>query len=191
MLSVANWVQDFTIGFAQLPGTKAQVHPGFLKVFQGHQDFLFPAIPKLLQTFPDYDLVATGHSLGGSSATLFAMQMYKDYGVNKTKLVSFGSPRVGNLEFRNEFIQSGIRDWRVTNMDDVVPHLPAQIQGFIHIPNEIFQTISNGTVQFKICKDDNQEDSSCAGARKRLSFEDHEHYMGVFSGQCSSLSMLK
>jgi predicted lipase len=190
MTSITNWINDFTIGFAQFPGTKSSVHPGFLKVYQGHYAFLFPAIPKLLQLYPDYDLVATGHSLGGSSATMFALQLYKYYGIDKTKLVTFGSPRIGNADFRNEFIQSGIRNWRVTNMNDIVPHLPLPIQGYIHIPNEIFQSKVNGAKDFKICKDRKEEDPTCAASRTIISIDDHEHYMGVFSGKCSLIPRL-
>ncbi len=190
MNSVIDWLHDLSIGFSSIvQGDSAQVHSGFLHVFQSHEDFIFPVIPDLIGKYPDYDFVATGHSMGGSSATLLAFDLFKNYGINKTRLVTFGSPRVGNAQFRSEFSASGISSWRVTNMNDIVPHLPLRSEGFVHIPTEIFQTsTTGGAISYKVCNDQNNEDPSCSANQKFLGIQDHEHYMGIFSGLCSNVA---
>jgi predicted lipase len=189
MNSIVNWLNDLSVGFTPIiPGNSAQVHPGFLNIYQSHKNFLFPAVTNLIAKYPDYDVIATGHSMGGSSATLFSFDMFKNYGISKTKLVTFGSPRVGNADFRKQFISSGISSWRFTNMNDIVPHLPLSMQGFQHVSNEIFQTTSNGVVSYKICNDANGEDPSCANKQILLGIQDHTHYMGVFSGMCANIA---
>lgn len=58
----------------------------------------------------------TGHSLGAALATL-AAQRYN----NVRGLYTYGSPRVGDLDFKNGFVR---REYRFVNNNDIVTKLP-------------------------------------------------------------------
>uniref|UniRef100_A0A1I7XI68 Peptidase A1 domain-containing protein n=1 Tax=Heterorhabditis bacteriophora TaxID=37862 RepID=A0A1I7XI68_HETBA len=93
-----------------------------LKYFQVNRYFmnghltLWPAIEKILMDpqYKDYNIMFTGHSLGGALASLAAArtvrQGYRQG--NQIKIITFGQPRVGDLNFRVVFRR------------DIVPHLP-------------------------------------------------------------------
>ena len=91
---------------------------------------LLTMMKQLTTEYAGWDFYITGHSLGGAFATLAAMDVItnKKYGMEnlnqKLHLYTFGSPRVGDLEFVNT-VQSYIPDmWRVVNNMDLVPHVP-------------------------------------------------------------------
>jgi len=185
--SLTNWLNNlnvFTSNKAFPWYTDAMVHPGFLDVLESHEDFLIPAVPDLIAKYPTYQLVINGHSLGGAVATLFAMQMFVDYGISSTHLVTFGSPRVGDATFRNLFTGSGVSHWRLTHHEDPVPHVPFEDWGYIHVPNEIWEVEENGVPTFKVCSDADAEDPTCSDSNwVDLEIEDHKTYMLITSGQ--------
>jgi len=49
--------------------------------------------------YPDADIRIVGHSLGGAVGTLFALELIKN-NIIPTFLITYGSPRVGNYQFR-------------------------------------------------------------------------------------------
>lgn len=82
--------------------------------------------------YADYDLVVTGHSLGGSMSTMFAYRcacLEDDFPGKMITNVSFASPFVGGPSFRSKFIElerkKKIKHLRVSNYQDVVPLIPA------------------------------------------------------------------
>lgn len=72
----------------------------------------------------------TGHSLGGALATLAAKRYNRVRG-----LYTFGSPRVGDLEFRNHYSAT---HFRFVNDDDIVPRVPPQALLYHHVGEMIF-----------------------------------------------------
>ena len=88
------------------------------------------SISLLFNTYPDYKLWITGHSLGGALSTMFAFRAAMDSGVrNKPVInVSFASRFVGDHVFKEQFQKlektGMIRHLRITNEDDVVPLIP-------------------------------------------------------------------
>ena len=77
------------------------VHSGFLKaLLDGGDKSVFSEISKivksLLENHPEYDLIVTGHSLGAANAQLFGF-MFSYETTHNISVISFGSPRVGNL----------------------------------------------------------------------------------------------
>ena len=67
-------------------------------------------------------ILATGHSLGGALATLFAAQY------PAAELVTFGCPLVGNAAFTAQF--AGRRVQRYRNCCDLVPRIPPRLGVF-------------------------------------------------------------
>ena len=93
---------------------KQKIHNGFLKAFQVVESQIRAA----LRDLPDHKLYITGHSLGGALAIVAAHEINSDA---IAACYTFGSPRVGNLEF-GEDIKAPI--YRLVNAADLVPRVP-------------------------------------------------------------------
>lgn len=107
------------------------VHKGFYLAQQSVIDYVKSSVFTLLDKFPSYKVVVTGHSLGAAMATLTAVDL-KAAGVTSPRLFNFGSPRVGDTAFA-EYVSSYIEDRnRVTHYKDMVPHVPMH-ERFTHI----------------------------------------------------------
>jgi hypothetical protein len=76
---------------------------------------------------PNRPTIVTGHSLGAALATLFAMENDAKRKFDISRLCTFASPRVGNMEFVHLFNQLPIDSWRIVNTRYVVPKLPPHI----------------------------------------------------------------
>jgi hypothetical protein len=50
---------------------------------------------------------------------------------------TFASPRVGDKIFAGTYDNLVGTSWRVSNANDVVPHLPPQLAGYLHVDAEI------------------------------------------------------
>lgn len=103
---------------------------GHEKTWQYVQDAL--SIPQ----YRNYDVYVTGHSLGGALAGLCAPRIVHD-GLRQShqiKVITFGEPRVGNLDFSHTYDQLVPYSFRVTHAIDVVPHLPACVKDLSYTP---------------------------------------------------------
>lgn len=71
-------------------------------------------------------IVLTGHSLGGSLATLCALDVVLSLGVSSKEVVvsTFGSPRIGNGAFRKFYSTLVPTHWRLELAPDMVTRLP-------------------------------------------------------------------
>lgn len=96
----------------------------------------------LVKKYPDnYNIYLTGHSLGGGLATSFYQYLNACTNMSHDiKLVTFGSPRVGDSVFVNSM---NINCSRFVNKNDIVPHLPLSIYGYKHIPTKIHIPLDN------------------------------------------------
>ncbi|MBW8875772.1 MAG: lipase family protein [Acidobacteria bacterium] len=99
-----------------------RVHEGFKK----YLDLIWSDLDSWLQAHPGR-LLFTGHSLGAALGTLAASLR------KPVKLVTFGSPRVGDSGFVNTL--SGFDISRYVDCCDVVTRLPPPI-GFVHVNQE-------------------------------------------------------
>ena len=98
------------------------------------------ALEKILNTeeYKNYTVILSGHSLGGALATLFGYEMSLDQIFNNHSIivVSFGSPRVGNHDWKIAFNNNkNINHYRVTNTRDIVTALP--IWNYYHVGTNI------------------------------------------------------
>ena len=157
----------------------------FKSLFNGHKN---------------YQVLFTGHSLGGAFATHAALDVSMSSIVpkNQIKLYTFGSPRVGDYNLASAVVSHVPDSWRVTHSHDLVPHLPPCLpnvltggcaawanhpneNGFIafnafHTWPEVHYGANGG---YKICRDG--EDKTCANQYPKvsLSIADHLSYLGV------------
>jgi len=92
-----------------------KVHSGFLRAYNSVKGHINREIGQLPS---DYELHATGHSLGGALACLYGL-----YGVSKPlSLVTYGQPRLGDNKLSQEL--SELKYTRVVYQSDLVPRIP-------------------------------------------------------------------
>ena len=103
----------------------------------------------------------SGHSLGGALATFCALEMKLVEKIEDVRVVTFGSPRVGNAVFAEWFKATVPQHVRFTHNRDMIPSLPPVYMGFSHIPQEVWlvDVVPSRTL-VGIC-DDWGEDERC------------------------------
>lgn len=182
-LSIKNWMDDlvyFKTSSRSVPDAK--VHAGFQDAYFAHAEDVLSTVLGLIELHPEFDIVATGHSLGGALATVCAMDLHYVHNITNIKVITFGSPRVGDELFSSYFSKAfGDVSWRVVHKADIVPHLPLKSMGFKHVPREIWERHQK---KFLVC-DDSGEDPLCSDGKPfAWSIPDHLHYMGKWYVSC-------
>ncbi|EFJ49025.1 hypothetical protein VOLCADRAFT_90228 [Volvox carteri f. nagariensis] len=96
------------------------VHTGFLRAYMSIRATIMSILDLLI--FDQQD------PAGGALATLatYDLSARKQEGVFTGDILcyTFGSPRVGNLVFMNEFNKLASNAWRLTNTKDLIPRVP-------------------------------------------------------------------
>lgn len=113
---------DLKIGEIGLPNGKIETHLGFNKAL----DSIWHEIKAALQHI-EGPLYFTGHSLGGALATLAASRY------RPTALYTFGSPRVGDIDFVHSLSSMSNIIYRIVDGKDVVCTLPPETLGYCHV----------------------------------------------------------
>ena len=116
----SDWVTDVRAVLVDWQGA-GKVHLGYRDALNGAWD----RIEAWLRQAPGLEVWITGHSLGAALATLAAALL------PAARLVSFGSPRVGNAAFAAQFEGRPVR--RYVNCCDLVPRLPPALLGYAHV----------------------------------------------------------
>ena len=110
------------------------VHAGFEDQYSNLRD-INPIIKIEADNHPDYQIVCTGHSLGGAMAHLSAADLNDLYGLgDRISVYSFGQPRVGDQGWA-EFLASlpfGTRIFRFAIRGDPIVQLPPRLLGYRH-----------------------------------------------------------
>ncbi len=104
---------DLELGLV-VSGQGGKVHKGFKKALDEIADELFKYLKDIHEK--DFKVWVTGHSLGAALATLMADR----YGTVQG-LYTFGSPRVGDNDFKEDF---EVNTHRFVNNNDIVPKIP-------------------------------------------------------------------
>ena len=81
-----------------------------------------------IEAHPDYQFIATGHSLGGAVATIFLYEAinkgYLDPNRNEPVLITYGQPRTGHENFVLDFNKKVKKVLRIVRDGDIVVSLP-------------------------------------------------------------------
>uniref|UniRef100_A0A7E4V8A4 Lipase_3 domain-containing protein n=1 Tax=Panagrellus redivivus TaxID=6233 RepID=A0A7E4V8A4_PANRE len=158
-------------------GISEYFYNGYLMIWSAgmRSDFL-----KAKNLYPSYEVWATGHSLGGSMATIAAGVIvklgYADAG--KVKLYTFGQPRTGDKDFATAHDKLLPESFRVTHSHDMVPHLPPKnFESYYHHKLEEWYKKENMGLNSNHIECDNDESKLCSdGAWFDFSINDHLHY---------------
>lgn len=120
------------------------VHEGFSRAVGEVRGRVVPGIRAALAANPGFDVVVTGHSLGGALATITAAEVRKA-GISAA-LYTYGAPRVGNKAFADFVGAQAGGNFRVTNANDLVPRLPPREFGYAHVKPEYHIVSAGGDV---------------------------------------------
>lgn len=154
-------------------------------------------VDALVQKYPDYRWVLTGHSLGGSQAAIVASLLSYHGTISKDKLwvYSFGEPRTGDIDYARSHDLLVPNSFRIVNHKDNVPHIPLckgsgrckPIPGHpFHHGTEIWYNSDDSTT-FKVCDGEPRgEDASCSngavGGKVGICSKCHLYYFGFEVG---------
>ncbi|XP_053385705.1 lipase ZK262.3-like [Mercenaria mercenaria] len=98
--------------------------------FRNANDRIYPcaksSIKDLVQKYPHYRVVVTGHSLGGAIASVASAQLSFDNVIDKDKttLYTFGMPRAGDRPYAENHDRLVPKSWRVVHFRDTVADVP-------------------------------------------------------------------
>ena len=184
--NILNWLDNIQFRkISPFEDENIKVEKGFYKAYQYLKPDLLNKLNTLKEKYNTNNILLTGHSLGASLATLFGYDIlsnYHDYILNY--LITFGSPRVGNSYFVEDFKQYNLNHYRITHYYDMVPHLPQEFLGYLHIPSEIWYDEAN--TKYQLCNDNYEsEDDLCSnscGPFHCTSTNDHLYYLNVSLG---------
>eukprot|EP00756_Hemistasia_phaeocysticola_P057118 Hpha_TRINITY_DN33751_c0_g1::TRINITY_DN33751_c0_g1_i1::g.25157::m.25157 len=114
-----------------------RVHKGFLRAFESVGPELLARLRVVIEAHPRHELVVTGHSLGGAVAILFACSVRHALGISPT-VYTYGSPRVGNVTFRERYNWMVPDTFRIVNENDIISTLPWAVFGYyVHCGKEV------------------------------------------------------
>lgn len=184
--NIQNWLDNIKISkVTPYNDTTISVEKGFYKAYSDIKEDLLNNLVTLASKHNTHSMEIVGHSLGAALATLFAYDLttLKQEFPIKT-LYTYGSPRVGNPSFVHSFESYNIPSFRVTHHYDMVPHVPEELLGYLHISNEIWYTENNNA--YNVCNDlYGSEDNSCSNSCSPThctSTSDHLYYLNVTMG---------
>lgn len=140
--STTNWLDDahvLLVSAGYKGCSDCKLHKGFKECADNTQEFLLASIKTLVAKYPTYNIITTGHSLGGSVSNIAAVTLYLN-GYTNVYHYSFGSPRVGNEAWSNYCSEVLVNNpYRITHYKDMVPHIPYESMGYVHIINEVWE----------------------------------------------------
>ncbi|XP_052180606.1 phospholipase A1-Igamma1, chloroplastic [Diospyros lotus] len=138
----SEWYEDMQQQLEPVGGGDARVERGFLSIYKSKSiatrynkssasEQVMKEVKRLVDFYKDrgeeVSLTITGHSLGGALALLNAYEAATTIPNLPISVISFGAPRVGNIAFRDELYQLGVKTLRVVLKQDVVPRMPGLV----------------------------------------------------------------
>ena len=119
-----DWVSNFRAGRYD------DEHKGFFDSF----DKFKKALAGILTQLPrPRQVIFTGHSRGGALATLAAKHFTEVRTIKRCSCITFGAPKVGDREFRNDYNLLPIDHTGYRNGWDIVTYLPPSVTGYRHV----------------------------------------------------------
>lgn len=126
-----------------------RVHKGFYTKWKSVEDKIAQA---LLDEIPRTQVVFTGHSLGGSLATIGALCCSQLVPSHIYNVVSFGGPRAGSCALREHFANSPFNyknSANYVNGNDVIPNLPPKYLAYRDtIPETLIKPRTEGKLAY-------------------------------------------
>lgn len=185
-----NWINNMKVQQISPWNNSVMVDKGFYQDYEYIKSQLYESLYTLSKMYNTSDVVLTGHSMGSVLTMLSAYEIIKFHDFTVKYLITFGSPRLGNMEFVNEMngfiLKLDIKSYRITHENDMVPHLPQNFMDYYHVTNEIWYNEPN--TKYIVCNDTSQEDPMCSDSCAPYhctSISDHLNYLNISFGSDS------
>jgi triacylglycerol lipase len=127
--NLKDWMNNSKISL--IPGYEGRVHRGFSQALDDVWDDIVTCLPQ----FQDQNqpIFITGHSMGGSLATMTAVRL-GEYHQHIKGIYTFGCPRMGDSKFVENYDKIlGDRTFRIVNHRDIVTRLAPRSFGYQHV----------------------------------------------------------
>jgi len=150
-LGLAKWVTSQAQMLYASEHDEVWVHKGFLMAYQSVAGSLLELAEEVMEGDEQWTVYATGHSMGGALATLFAYEVaqhdFRKAPKPEIQMWGFGSPRVGNIPFAEHYDELVFNTWRISNLNDIVTKVPSLL-GFKHVGVEV-RLLGGGDIAVK------------------------------------------
>ncbi|KAB1222730.1 Phospholipase A1-Igamma1, chloroplastic [Morella rubra] len=138
----SEWYEDMQRKLESFGQGKAKVEHGFHSIYTSKSDStrynkssaseqVMREVKSIVESYrkkgEEVSLTITGHSLGGALALLNAYEAASTIPNLPVSVISFGAPRVGNIAFRDQLHQLGVKTLRVVTKQDIVPRTPGLV----------------------------------------------------------------
>eukprot|EP00210_Caulerpa_lentillifera_P002840 g2714.t1 len=113
-----------------------KVHMGFRDSYVSVRESILEAIYSVTRWSHDWLVVLTGHSLGGALATIAAFEVANrwHHGTRpRVAMINFGSPRVGNEAFVENYAKTVPVSFRFRHCSDIIPCFPPNLCHVDHV----------------------------------------------------------
>ncbi|KAJ1973327.1 hypothetical protein H4R35_004178 [Dimargaris xerosporica] len=174
------WVEDFKFSKVDFPNDTdgSQVHKGFLETYQDVADDVYKRTTEQLDQHPNHTLTIVGHSLGGALASVAAVDFVSrnESLASIMKVVTFGKPHVGNMNYVKHYNSMKVNTTRVVNKNDLVPHVPTAYMNFHHEGTEVW-ILPNSTANATVAcpQSDDHTNPDCANSVKTRDLNETQH----------------
>ncbi|KDQ58538.1 hypothetical protein JAAARDRAFT_57461 [Jaapia argillacea MUCL 33604] len=171
---------DFvTFGLHPPAGTK--VHAGFLFAWNTVALDVITSVERQVSHHPGYSIVTSGHSMGGSLASLAAVTLQANLPGIPIRLYTYGQPRTGNEEFAM-FVNDrlGFNSSRIVHTSDGVPTIIPVDLGYRHHGVEYWQRPDPASASTTRRCDADGEDPTCSTMNPSRGLNvAHDFYFGI------------
>lgn len=140
-------IKDFLINFNICQkkynnNNNIKIHAGYLNFYLNIKNSIKNKICEIIQKHNISDIIFTGHSLGGSIATIASYDSTNYINNINIKCITFGSPKVGNKNFIDDYNKKILYSYRIVNNNDLIEYTPP-IFLFKHIHEPIYLKTNN------------------------------------------------
>lgn len=121
-------LNDLYLNFNIIPQSflkkEIKVHKGFLCKYLSIRDKVINKTKEIISNNNIEDIYISGHSSGGAIANIASLDLYYLYPNIRINTITFGSPRVANKAFIDEYNKNINNSIRIVNKYDIIQYLP-------------------------------------------------------------------
>ena len=123
---------------AEVADSIPHVHKGFLLQYLAMEEHIHDLIAQSISGTGQVDrIVFTGHSIGGAIATIAGVLARYVYADLTLEVITFGSPRVGDILFVEQFARTVTSSLRVVRESDIIPIVYPIAASFHHVTDSM------------------------------------------------------
>jgi predicted lipase len=132
--NIPDFLTNFNINNKNFMNEDIRIHSGYLNYYLKTKDEIIKQINEIRRKNKITDIIFTGHSLGGSVATIASFDSKNIFNDVNIKCITFGAPKVGNDKFIDEYNKKILYSYRFVNENDVFEHVPFILYKHPHKP---------------------------------------------------------